>query len=241
MKNVRSTLTLETGHEALRLNSNDKQNVVHCTTIAGKSPVRNQRAMGQIRPIFRPVQYLGSKLRVVDAITSIARDIVPSGSSVTDLFAGSSIVAQGLAHAGFRVTAIDTQTYSAVFCRAMLGVQRAPNETIDAAPVLAAAALARRSIGNGWHAWQEREDFTIAARDGAELRTLDEELPLAWRLGRFVADQDAPLTSFYAGSYFGVRQALDLDMIRAAIATSPDLAPGSWRHAAALTDRKSVV
>jgi adenine-specific DNA methylase len=187
------------------------------------------------RPIFRPVQYLGSKLRVVDAITSIAREIVAPGSSVTDLFAGSSVVAQSLARAGFRTTAIDTQTYATIFCRALLGVKRAPKETIDAEPVLAAAARLRKTIARDWLIWQEREDTRISAGDGAGLRKLDAELPLAWRRGQFVADREAALASFYAGSYFGVRQALDLDTIRAAIAASPDLKPGTWQHAAATT------
>lgn len=181
-------------------------------------------------PIFRPVQYLGNKLRAVDAIVSLAQQIAPDGGQAVDLFAGSSVISQGLVRAGYTTTAVDTQVYSTFFSRALLSVGRRNGEMVDPAPLL---PKAERAIY--WADWEAREDELAIRSDGLGLRQLNEELPLAWRRGRLEGDAEAPLTSFYAGNYFGVRQALDLDAIRAAIDGGREFEKGSWRHAAAMT------
>lgn len=187
------------------------------------------------RPLFRPVQYLGSKLRVIEAICGLAKDLAPPGASVVDLFAGSTVVAQGLARTGFKTTAVDTQAYSATFGQALLGIGRQVTDALDSAAIVEQALACDKLIAADWVGWRKREDEHVAAGDGAALREVGRQLPLAWRSGLFVADHAAPLTSFYAGSYFGVRQGLDLDLISRAIARSPAAPAGSWQRAAFLT------
>lgn len=189
-----------------------------------------QRSGESTRAIFRPVQYLGSKLRAIDAISSLVQDVAPAGT-VADLFSGSSVVSQGMALSGHVVTSVDVQRYSVVFAQALLGVGRTSGEQI---PVDTLLATIKGSPSAIWRELRTREDEMVAKRDAAGIRALDYALPLAWRLGHAQAEEEAPLTSFYAGSYFGVRQALALDAIRHRIFTATrTLQP--WTRAAALT------
>lgn len=183
--------------------------------------------------VFRPVQYLGSKLRVLDAITSLARDVVPPDGGAVDLFAGSTVVSQAFAASGYRTTAVDTQAYSRVFAQAMLGIGRATGIEVDADALLRDAenALARRTR---WAIIAQEERSLLERANATALRSFEANLPLAWRLGRVKADAEAPLTSFYAGSYFGVLQALQLDALGSVIA-SPASGLDSWQRATAKT------
>ena len=80
--------------------------------------------MPAARRAFRPIQYLGCKLRALEAIVGRVAGVHPRPARVLDLFAGTSVVAQGLAFAGFHVLATDAMAFSATFCRALLGVGR---------------------------------------------------------------------------------------------------------------------
>ncbi len=183
------------------------------------------------RPIFRPVQYLGSKLRSIDAITSLIQDTAPAGGKVADLFSGSSVVSQGMASSGWLVTAVDAQRYSALFAEALLGVGRRPGKGL---PMDALLATDQDRVPTMWRDLRTREDNLIVKRDAAGLRSFERALPLAWRSGCGHADEKVPLTSFYAGSYFGVRQAIAFDTIRHQLtACGRSLQP--WTRAAALT------
>jgi adenine-specific DNA methylase len=69
--------------------------------------------------IFRPVHYLGSKLRILDFIKSTIDDLDPSSGRVYDLFSGSGVVALKLSESR-PVTAVDIQEYSRVLTSALL-------------------------------------------------------------------------------------------------------------------------
>ena len=71
--------------------------------------------------VFRPIQYLGSKLRSLEFVVSEIGRIAPGGR-VADPFAGTTVVSQALAIAGHRVDASDAMSYAAAFARALLGV-----------------------------------------------------------------------------------------------------------------------
>jgi adenine-specific DNA-methyltransferase len=68
---------------------------------------------------FRPIHYLGSKLRVVEEISSAIDEIDPEKGAVLDLFAGSGTVAMALSTDRV-VLASDIQEYSRVICSALL-------------------------------------------------------------------------------------------------------------------------
>lgn len=198
---------------------------------------------------FRPIQYLGNKLRALHDICEATVELVPRGGRVVDLFAGTTVVSQALAARGHRVTAVDTQRYSEVFASAMLGLSRTPGETFDVRPV---AHLAREMLDSRFSDWRElaiAEQAAVQRGDVDALQTILSEAPLLWRdaanplhanlrgMGSKSAVGQIPLvTSIYGGSYFGFTQALTLDLLRQA--SGHLLGAGkitSWQYSVALT------
>ena len=188
---------------------------------------------------WRPIQYLGCKLRTLDQVVGKVRELAPSGGFVWEPFAGSTVVSQALAQAGYRVWAGDALLSSATFARALLGVGR--HET-DGAHLESAACLiadraerTTRSHERIWRCWVELEATALEANDGYGLLNLVSVLPQRWRpLGadetltsvfesvEHAADERQTvahglISSTYAGSYFGLRQALELEAIRGEI------------------------
>lgn len=83
--------------------------------------------------VFRPIHYLGSKLRVLPAIREAVDRLDPTGGPVCDLFSGSATVSRYLSQRR-RVLAVDIQEYSRVLAEAVLnGADRgvAPPTTDD--------------------------------------------------------------------------------------------------------------
>lgn len=81
--------------------------------------------------VFRPIHYLGSKLRLAPAIADALDEADATRGTVLDLFAGSGTTA--LALAGHRsVIASDIQEYSRVICSALLTCRPPPADTIAA-------------------------------------------------------------------------------------------------------------
>ena len=68
---------------------------------------------------WRPIHYLGSKLRILEKIESNLNQITSKDAPVCDLFAGSGTVSSWLGKTR-KVTAIDIQEYSRILCSALL-------------------------------------------------------------------------------------------------------------------------
>ena len=68
---------------------------------------------------FRPIHYLGSKLRILDFIGETINGVDPSQGTVCDLFSGSGTVSQYLGYTR-KVISVDIQEYSRVLCSALL-------------------------------------------------------------------------------------------------------------------------
>lgn len=69
--------------------------------------------------VFRPIHYLGSKLRILDFIENTINNIDPEKGRVCDLFSGSGSVSFKLSKTR-PVTSIDIQEYSKIICNAIL-------------------------------------------------------------------------------------------------------------------------
>jgi adenine-specific DNA methylase len=78
-----------------------------------------QPAVAAEAAVFRPIHYLGSKLRLASAIADALDDADGTRGPVLDLFAGSATTAMALA-GHRRVIASDIQEYSRVICSALL-------------------------------------------------------------------------------------------------------------------------
>jgi len=68
---------------------------------------------------WRPIHYLGSKLRVLHTLEEAIDSVSPQGAPVCDLFSGSGTVSAWLARSR-PVTAVDIQEYSRFICGALL-------------------------------------------------------------------------------------------------------------------------
>lgn len=96
---------------------------------------------------FRPVHYLGSKLRLVDAIRAAVAEVARPRGAACDLFAGSGTVSLALADR-WDVVAVDIQEYSRVLCSALLRPPPAHDDT--GGRLLAAARRGARARALAW-------------------------------------------------------------------------------------------
>ena len=70
-----------------------------------------------VKATISPIHYLGSKLRMLEAIKSAIDDVDPSSGDIVDLFSGSGTVTEYMSQ--FRnVAAVDIQHYSSILCDA---------------------------------------------------------------------------------------------------------------------------
>jgi adenine-specific DNA methylase len=196
---------------------------------------------------FRPVQFLGAKTRALGSIVDVSRDHLPPESHLLDIFTGSSLVAQSFARVGLRLSATDALYHSVHFARALLGVDRHSESSLAASFTLRTAKGPWERL---WAPWVRREDAAIASRDPDALIRLAEVTPQRWRpanaspslremlgsLGRRDAGSDGLVAAHYAGTYFGIKQALAIDRIRSAIARARQNEEiGSWVDSVLLT------
>jgi len=162
--------------------------------------------------VFRPFQYLGSKLRSLDAIAETATLIAGPRATVLDPFCGSTVVSQRLADAGMTVRASDALGFCAVAARASLGIARNADSGSQALEVLGTPTPTR-----GLGGWVERERRALEDGDGSTLLEIGRSIPQVWRAGGATSHLEAIVSSHYAGTYFGVWQSLRLDALRQAI------------------------
>lgn len=199
--------------------------------------------------LFRPIQYLGSKLRVVNEIVRLAQSEVSPGARVGDLFSGTSVVSQAFATNGFLATAVDAQNYAVVMARACLGVDRLPGERFE--PQSLQELPSSKNVLNveAWGEYAERELSCLAEGDAGGLRGIYNEIPLIWReedsafynlvetgSKEFAFEKLPLIAAIYSGSYFGIQQALELDVIRHQIENRTLIGElSAWQQAVAMT------
>lgn len=183
---------------------------------------------------WRPIHYLGSKLRALPALEAAMDSVSPPGSPVCDLFAGSGTVSAWLARSR-PVTAVDIQEYSRVLTHALLRPTR-----IDVAAVIGdiSSALQRASVNGVLFAASpmiDEEERALAAAEKGNREPLAQLLeagslaagPSLGNAGlvraaaechsRLDALQGSRIESMvlrqFGGVYFSYRQAAELDVI----------------------------
>ena len=182
---------------------------------------------------FRPIHYLGSKLRALHVIEKALSDVSPDNSRVIDLFAGSGTVAQYLSKKR-PVTAVDIQEYSRVLCSALLlrqnrinpkGIENSirnskilvklneavrPLQEYETSALLSAAQGDASKICNiiqsGSLVRKDRENEIMHDRELSRL--LDE---VNFRLNSL--DCTSVITRHYGGLYFSYQQSVFMDAV----------------------------
>lgn len=180
---------------------------------------------------FRPLNYLGSKYRLLDFIKSNVAHLTPPTYGVCDLFSGSGCVSYKLSES-YPVVSCDIQNYSKVISNALLNefqVSRIELESlrkyVDSdkhvrlisifKPLidLEESAIARKSL----------EKLAAIVENGSVLAySIDlVETPLNNEIERVlenlahrdIASVDVMVARYYGGVYFSYRQAVALDAI----------------------------
>lgn len=198
--------------------------------------------------LFRPIHYLGSKLRLAPTIADALDSVDANRGPVLDLFAGSGTTALALA-SHRTVIAADIQEYSRVLCSALL---RKPTSTTDiveafehavaegrpllerfrfaAEPLLNFEhdALANAARGNGEPICAVLESGSVLAAERGSGARADNGLSAALlevvrRLSNDGLHGSSLLTAFryFGGAYFSYAQAVELDFIAATAAVFP--------------------
>jgi len=216
---------------------------------------------GENLQVWRPVQYLGSKLRSLGVIRAGVKELTEPGAHVVDAFSGSTVVSQALAALPRTVTAVDTSAAAALWSRAVLGIGRddvRSDPTDDLVGALNAIyptvdrLISERSAP--WMRVLDEEDAALASRDGRKLGTLTSRIPQVWRpegatpaQKRLFAEWHTGaenkelgasgfVTAVYSGTYFGLRQSVELEaLIAAAWDAFVDGKINAWQHASVLT------
>lgn len=191
--------------------------------------------------VFRPIHYLGSKLRLAPAIADAVDNADPTRGAVLDLFAGSGTTS--LALAGHRqVIASDIQEYSRVICSALLTRPAAEDVVSTFAASLQIGSSLADALRSAVEPLVEFEEMALeaashgeadaicsvlehgsllAAERGLSVGTSDElKHRLANVTGRLAqaglaGSPAATAVRYFGGAYFSYRQAVELDCLAA--------------------------
>lgn len=180
---------------------------------------------------FRTLNYLGSKLRLLDFIEGEIEEVTPTGKEVCDLFAGSGCVSRKLSK-NFNVVACDIQKYSKIICNALLNKFDITDEDIanffakintnEAVKLRQSFAplvqLEQAAIDN-----KNLEVLTCILEHGSievfniehNISCLSDQLSMVSKsLKDECLDNEQSLISrYYGGVYFSYKQAVDIDII----------------------------
>lgn len=183
----------------------------------------------------RTLNYLGSKLRLLDFIESKVERLTGVGDGVCDLFAGSGCVSYKLS-SQFPVTACDIQYYSKVLCEALLGTHALSDEKIDSF-LTGMSDQKRLRLEEIYAPLIKMEDEAIAKKDVEVLADIVEHGSLevfrrehptslvssvqknvyADLMALGMPRNEDFISRNYGGVYFSYRQAIAIDAILSAI------------------------
>jgi len=203
------------------------------------------RAPATAEAPFRPIQYMGAKVRMLTQIRDAVDAVDPSRGPVLDLFSGSGVVASDLSRERL-VTAVDVQEYARVLASALLAPARMGGSAIDRlgadarstalelgnghlGPVLECEVEAERALADA-----DPQPFCEIVEHGSIVAfELGEDHPsgrladaLAGIGHRLDGPGDLTLTRHYGGVFFSYVQTLQLDCLLAAVRRLP---PGPER------------
>lgn len=207
--------------------------------------------------IFRTLNYLGSKLRLLDFIEENVRRITPEGIGVCDLFAGSGCVSYKLSRL-FPITACDIQHYSCVICNALLQPSALTDEDVKAflsmlmdekyllmeevAPLIELEENAIKDknleLLTDIVEYGSLQVFNME-KSKSRISSVQEKVTIA--LGNTgLMGKESLVSRYYGGVYFSYRQAVQIDSIMNAIRRFPNSEAKSLLLAALLSTASDI-
>ncbi len=181
---------------------------------------------------YRPLQYLGSKTRSINTIVSECSRLYHKGSFTFDMFSGSSIVSQALNSKGQRIISNDILSFCSDIATCMLNVKRGGITKADVEKYMSFVLNYKISDNyfTPFRAYIDQENRYIKSQDLAGLKQTYEGIPQVWKLdcqnncnqsnyienhyGKPAFGAVPLIANYYAGTYFGIKQSLELDSLR---------------------------
>ena len=187
---------------------------------------------------IRPIHYLGSKLRMLEAIKLAVDSVDKTDGVICDLFSGSGIVSEYLIQ--FRdVVSVDIQSYSSILSEASIKKINVANnatnitKTIQQSDVLEklrdafsqlleyermSMTLAQNGDLNALYEIIENGSLYIFMNDpidgiSNELSQCLEKCVNTLKIKELARSECTMITRYYGGLYFSYKQALELDAI----------------------------
>lgn len=191
--------------------------------------------------VWRPIHYLGSKLRLVDPLRLAFDQVDPTRGTIVDLFSGSGTVSAALA-ATRDVIAVDIQEYSRVLCSAVLQPAtfsetnaqsfiarvnaRAVTTRACAAPLIQYEEACLIDAANGGHEpiCELIEHASMVAFVAPGRPSVRPEFERAQKRTKKFVDLESRsnlILRFYGGLFFSYAQAADLDALLTAAHEEP--------------------
>ncbi len=213
--------------------------------------------------LFRPIHYLGSKLRILDFISDAVDKANPSNEPICDLFAGSGTVSYMFSRKR-SVTAVDIQEYSRVICEALMTERTFPynindllsnwedSETSNSLMrifepliVYEESCFERARVGNLFPISELLEigPLVNTFNTGHKNPTLQEIIiETKRRLDIFLKREEAEAitTLLYGGVYFSFKQTVALDVLSNKIKSLDNVYRDKF-HAALLSTASDIV
>lgn len=206
---------------------------------------------------FRTLNYLGSKLRLLDFIEENVRKVTPDDAGVCDLFAGSGCVSYKLSKS-FPVVTCDIQHYSKIICDALLQPCTLTKETAKA--FMSNIMDIKSKLRDAFTPLIELEEDAIK-NENLELLTdiiehgslevynlenteskiapvqnqVNDKLRKSGLLGK-----ESLISRYYGGVYFSYSQAVQIDVIMDAIRHYPNKADKNVLLAALLSTTSDI-
>lgn len=181
---------------------------------------------------FRPIHYLGSKLRLLDVIKATIDEIDPSKGKVIDLFSGSGVVARYLSQER-PVLAVDIQEYSRILNSAML-LPFEPLDSFDTKQILESNAY--RQIRSIFEPLIDLENKALHNIENGDYETMTQFLEIGsiysastvidyeqkpvfsqqikttiQEIQKWISKLNFTISYYYGGVYFSFEQAVFLD------------------------------
>jgi adenine-specific DNA-methyltransferase len=220
-----SISVVEDGNQlSLELQSNTPYNVKTCDTVSINTA-----------SVYKPIQYLGAKHRPLPIILSKTLDAVKPDTSVLDMFSGSSVVSQVFNLNGLNVVSNDVMKFNSAFAKALLNIDREEADLKSLSIVLNKlnAFTLKKEFIDSFEEQILLEKKLLKERQTEKLLELYFGLPqvnkvlflngsnthaqtktILNNIGRSAIDNCPLIANYYAGSYFSIRQALELDRLR---------------------------
>lgn len=208
---------------------------------------------------FRTLNYLGSKLRLLDFIEENIARVTPKGSGVCDLFAGSGCVSYKMSRL-FSVVSCDIQGYSKVICNALINECSISDEDVSSLLSAFNTEFAKRldssfrDIITIEHEAIENKNVelltTILESGSAEIARLEKRdspiYNMLCRVNQSLSDYElnnekSLISRYFGGVYFSYRQSVDLDILLEAIHKITDTNKRNVYLAALLSTASDIV